>query len=191
VLYTEGVLHRLVVVLRTTPILGGFVLLLALTLIVVNLQSASAQMLSNDGTLITSVDAGSGSVSPNCLAGCLENAGVTVTVTATPSSGWQFASWSTVSCTSTSAAQPCTASCIGGATVNPCQVQTPNLIEEHFTVTIEATFVQFPAAHATPVGGVMLPSVGSTALLPWAVLLSLLGVVSVEAFRVKRRAKRR
>jgi hypothetical protein len=37
----------------------------------------------------------------------------------------------------------------------------------------------------------MLPSVGFTALLPWAVLLSLLGVLSVEAFTIKRRAKRR
>ncbi|MGA2971064.1 MAG: choice-of-anchor U domain-containing protein [Candidatus Bathyarchaeia archaeon] len=42
-----------------------------------------------------------------------------------------------------------------------------------------------------PVGGVMLPSVGLSVLLPWAVLLSLLGFVSVEAFRVKRRAKQR
>jgi hypothetical protein len=49
----------------------------------------------------------------------------------------------------------------------------------------------FPAVHQTPVGGIMLPSIGLTVLLPWAVVLSLLGVLSVEAFRVKRRAKRR
>jgi hypothetical protein len=41
------------------------------------------------------------------------------------------------------------------------------------------------------VGGVMLPSVGLTVLLPWAIALSMLGVLSVEAFRVKRRAKQR
>ncbi len=49
----------------------------------------------------------------------------------------------------------------------------------------------FPPVHPTPVGGVMLPSVGFTVLLPWAVALSMLGVLSVEAFLVKRRAKRR
>ncbi len=42
-----------------------------------------------------------------------------------------------------------------------------------------------------PVGGVMLPSVGFSALLPWVIALSLLGVLSVEAFTIKRRAKRR
>jgi hypothetical protein len=47
------------------------------------------------------------------------------------------------------------------------------------------------AVSHVPVGGVMLPSLGFTVLVPWAVLLSLLGFVSVEAFRVKRRAKRR
>jgi hypothetical protein len=176
--------HHLVVVLRTTPILGGFVLLLALTLIRVNLQPATAQ---SDLILITRVDAGSGSVSPNCPAptGCDESAnfGNTVTITATPSSGFQFSSWS-----------PQTeASCIGGPTVNPCQVQMPLGDIITHTITIGATFVQvvFPAVHPTPVGGAMLPTVGFTVLLPWAVLLSLLGVLSVEAFRVRGRAKRR
>jgi hypothetical protein len=183
VLYTEGVLHLLVVVLRTTRILGGFVFLLALTLILVNLQPASAQVPLQ--ILITSVDAGSGTVSPVCPApaGCNQNGniGKVVTVTATPSSGWQFSSWSTQT----------GGSCIGGPAVNPCQVQMPGR-GIFFTITIEATFIQVisPAVHATPVGGVMLPSVGFTALVPWAVLLSLLGVLSVEAFRVKRRAKR-
>lgn len=41
------------------------------------------------------------------------------------------------------------------------------------------------------VGGVMLPSVGFTVLVPWIILLSLLGVVAVEAFTAKHRAKRR
>ncbi len=58
-------------------------------------------------------------------------------------------------------------------------------------VDLQPAPTTFPAVHPTPVGGVMLPSVGFTVLLPWAVLLSLLGVLSVEAFRVKRRAKRR
>ncbi len=180
VLYTNGVSHLLVVVLQTTRILGGFVLLLALTLILVNLQPGSGQVVA---VLITQVDAGSGSVSPNCPspAGCPENPGVTVTVTATPSPGWQFSSWSTQT----------GASCIGGPTVNPCQIQMPLL--GRVIITIGATFTQviFPAVHPTPVGGVMLPSVGFTALLPWAALLSLLGVLSVEAFRVKRRTKQR
>ncbi len=165
----RGVLHLLVVVLRTTRILGGVVLLLALTIILVNLNSASAIPID---VLITRVDAGSGSVSPNCPApnGCVNGFSSLVTVTATPASGWQFSLWSTQTGTS----------CIGGPTVNPCQVQMPVGFDP--TVTIGATFIQFPAAHATPVGGVMLPSVGLTALLPWAVLLSVLGVVSVEAF---------
>jgi hypothetical protein len=61
----------------------------------------------------------------------------------------------------------------------------------YVTVTIGATFIQFPAVHQTPVGGVMLPSVGLSVLLPWAIVLSLLGVLSVEAFTIKRRAKQR
>src|SRR5208337_173233 len=53
------------------------------------------------------------------------------------------------------------------------------------------TATTFMPVHQTPVGGVMLPSVGFSVLLPWAIALSLLGVLSVEAFRVKRHAKRR
>ena len=171
-LYTNGVSHLLVVVLQTTRILSGVILLLAVTLILVNLQPASAGTLSL--SLVTGVDAGSGSVDPNCPAptGCSETPGATVTVTATPSSGWQFSSWSTqtgISCSS-----------------NPCVFTMPST-----NVVLVATFIQVHAVHQTPVGGVMLPSVGVTVLLPWAVLLSLLGVLSVEAFRVKRRAKRR
>jgi len=47
------------------------------------------------------------------------------------------------------------------------------------------------AVSHVPVGGVMLPSARFTVLLPWAIALSLLGIVSVEAFRVKRHTKRR
>jgi hypothetical protein len=61
------------------------------------------------------------------------------------------------------------------------------LIDDPLTVTA----VPQPAVHPVYVGGVMFPSVGFTVLLPWAVLLSLLGVLSVEAFTIKRRAKRR
>jgi hypothetical protein len=42
-----------------------------------------------------------------------------------------------------------------------------------------------------PVGGIMLPSAGITVLLPWALVLFVLGVLSVEAFTAKRRPKRR
>jgi hypothetical protein len=57
--------------------------------------------------------------------------------------------------------------------------------------TTATTQTTFAPVHQTPVGGVMLPSVGLSVLLPWAIVLSLLGVLSVEAFRVKRRAKQR
>jgi len=68
----------------------------------------------------------------------------------------------------------------------------PSIISTPVTVTVNSfatTATTFMPVHQTPVGGVMLPSVGYTALLPWALVLSLLGVLSVEAFRVKRRAK--
>ena len=74
-------------------------------------------------TLVTEVDAGSGSVSPNCAGSCSETVGSSVTVTATPSSGWQFSSWSTqagISCFS-----------------NPCAFTMPNN-----AVTLGATFSQ-------------------------------------------------
>lgn len=74
-------------------------------------------------TLITGVDSGSGSVSPNCPSpsGCSEAVGSSVVVTATPSSGWQFSSWSTqtgISCSS-----------------NPCTFSMPNN-----DVTLKTTF---------------------------------------------------
>ena len=54
-------------------------------------------------SLVTGVDAGSGSVGPNCPSpsGCVEVVGSSVAVTASPSSSWQFSGWSTqngVSC---------------------------------------------------------------------------------------------
>ena len=74
-------------------------------------------------TLITGVDAGSGSISSNCANGCSEPVGSSVVVTATPSSGWQFSGWSTqtgISCSS-----------------NPCTFSMPNN-----AVTLRATFTQ-------------------------------------------------
>jgi hypothetical protein len=85
-------------------------------------------------TLITGVDAGSGSVGPNCPSpsGCSEVVGSSVTVTASPSSGWQFSSWSTqngVSCSS-----------------NPCTFNMPNN-----AVTLRATFIQVTQTLTTKV----------------------------------------
>ncbi len=70
-------------------------------------------------------------------------------------------------------------------------------IQQPTTTSVSTTFnlivdpATFPAVHQTPVGGVMLPSVGLSVLLPWTALLSLLGVLSMEAFLVRRRVKRR
>ena len=80
--------------------------------------------------LITQIDAGSGSVSPNCAGSCPETVGLPVTVTATPSSGWQFSSWSTqagIACFS-----------------NPCVFTMPNN-----AVTLGATFSQVTQATQT------------------------------------------
>lgn len=49
--------------------------------------------------------------------------------------------------------------------------------------------VLFSIDPTTAVGGVVLPGVGFTVLLPWIIVLSLLGVVSVEAVVAKRRAR--
>jgi len=75
--------------------------------------------------------------------------------------------------------------------IGPSAISISQTIISSITITVVVKAPTFPAVHPTPVGGVMLPSVGFTALLPWAVLLSLLGVLSVEAFTIKRRAKRR
>jgi hypothetical protein len=74
-------------------------------------------------TLITGVDAGSGSVLPNCPSGCSEAVGPSITVQANPSSGWQFSGWSTqtgISCST-----------------NPCTFSMPSN-----AVTLKATFTQ-------------------------------------------------
>lgn len=76
----------------------------------------------NKQTLTTGVSSGSGSVSPNCPSGCSEAVGSSVTVTATPSSGWQFSTWSTQTGISCSA--------------NPCKFSMPNN-----AVTLKATFI--------------------------------------------------
>jgi kumamolisin len=82
--------------------------------------------------LTTGVDSGQGSVSPSCTGGCGETIGSSQTVTATPSSGWQFSSWSTqtgVSCSTNS----CTftmpsVEVMLGATFTPIQTQLQILI---------------------------------------------------------------
>jgi len=84
-------------------------------------------------TLTTGVDSGSGTVSPNCPSGCGEPVGQSVTVTANPSSGWQFSSWSTqigVSCSS-----------------NPCTFTMPNS-----QVTLKTTFTQIVQTLTTNIG---------------------------------------
>ena len=70
--------------LHSNRVIGVFLVLLVLTLFLVGLKPAQAQF---EDTLITQVDAGSGSVSPNCPSpsGCMETSGDIVTVTALPS----------------------------------------------------------------------------------------------------------
>jgi len=79
-----------------------------------------------DQTLITGVSSGSGTVNPNCAGptGCPEDVGSPISVTAAPSSGSSFSSW-TVS----------GASCSGGSASNPCTFTMPNN-----AVTVSATF---------------------------------------------------
>ena len=77
-------------------------------------------------TLIAGVDSGQGSISPSCPGGCSEAAGSPQTITATPSTGWQFSSWSING-----------ASCSGGSSSNPCQFNMPDN-----AVTITAIFTQ-------------------------------------------------
>jgi hypothetical protein len=87
--------------------------------------------------LTTGADSGSGSVTPICPSGCTETVGSSQTVTATPSSGWQFSSWSTqtgISCSS-----------------NPCTFNMPGN-----AVTLKATFTDFMSAPPS------LSSAGST-----------------------------
>jgi len=82
----------------------------------------------NFATLTTSVASGQGSVSPNCSSptSCQEPVGSSVSLTATPSTEWQFSSWTITE-----------ASCSGGSSANPCQFTMPSN-----TVTLAATFTQ-------------------------------------------------
>ena len=79
-------------------------------------------------TLTTSVASGQGSVSPSCPSpvSCQQAVGSPVSVTATPSSGWQFTSWTLSG-----------ASCSSGSTTNPCQFNMPSN-----SVTVSVTFTQ-------------------------------------------------
>jgi outer membrane protein assembly factor BamB len=79
-------------------------------------------------TLTTGVDSGSGTISPDCSGGCSYGVGQSVTVTANPSTGWQFSTWSTISGISPS-------SCTG----NPCTFTMPNnpvILKASFTSTL-------------------------------------------------------
>ena len=85
-------------------------------------NSVQLTILALTQTLTTGVDSGSGSVSPNCPSGCSEAVGSSQTITATPTTGWKFSSWSTqsgISCSS-----------------NPCIFNMPNN-----AVTLKATFI--------------------------------------------------
>ena len=94
-----------------------------------------------------------------------------------------------------------TSNCALVTTVTTTIVSTITTVISGTTTTIVTTIITpivlllppTPKAVVAPVavGGVMLPSVGLTVLLPWAIALSMIGVLSVEAFRVKRRAKQR
>jgi hypothetical protein len=86
--------------------------------------------------IVTGVDSGSGSVTPNCPSpnGCTETIGQLLTVTATPSPGWSFSSWSTQSGISCSNAS--------------CSFNMPN-----YPVTLKATFT--PTSPSTSLGQVI------------------------------------
>ena len=79
--------------------------------------------------LITGVDAGQGSVAPSCPSptGCLWPVGGPVTITATPSAGWQFSSWSTQ---------------IGQS----CSAALCTFIMPDNPVTLKATFISTPSS---------------------------------------------
>lgn len=87
--------------------------------------------------LITGVGSGQGSVSLNCPSACQETLGTSISLTASPASGWAFSSWATSG-----------ASCSGGASSNPCTFTMPNN-----AVTVQAIFITSPAA----VGGYLQP----------------------------------
>jgi len=78
-----------------------------------------------------------------------------------------------------------------GGSLEPESISIQQSTTTHTTFNLIVDPATFPPVHPTPVGGVMLPSVGLSVLLPWTALLSLLGVLSMEAFLVRRRVKRR
>jgi hypothetical protein len=86
-------------------------------------------------------------------------------------------------------ALPVPAFFVGGGSDKPAS--TPVTMTWSFSPSSYWSLIAVPLTPPHPVGGVMLPSVGVTVLLPWVIVLSLLGVASVEVFVVKRRAKHR
>jgi len=162
--------------LRTrTVILVTIVAIIALTTFTM-FPSASAYFVPS-APLITGVDAGQGSVSPSCLSpGCGEVPGATVTVTATPSPGWVFASWST----QTNIPIVCTS--------NPCTFTYPSTT---FVLVLRATFDPAPIpaqpTHPINVGGTMLPLNLLQVLGPWIAAILALTVVAVETLVIRKR----
>ena len=89
-----------------------------------------------DGILVeltTNVASGSGSVSPSCPSGCSEDVGSSISVSAIPSTNWQFSTWAVSG-----------ASCSGGASSNPCAFSMPDN-----AVTVSATFTQTTVTQTT------------------------------------------
>lgn len=98
-------------------------------------------------SLVTGVDAGSGSVSPNCPSGCQQQVGSSVLISAATTSGWTFSSWTVTG-----------ASCSGGFSSNPCTFTMPNN-----AVTLSATFTQtIVSSTATSVSSSIMTTLSST-----------------------------
>jgi hypothetical protein len=119
--------------------------------------------------LTTGVDSGSGSATPNCPSGCTETVGSSQTVTATPSSGWQFLSWSTqtgISCSS----NPCTFNMPNNAVTLKATFTPPSLSSAGsamLSASEKSVYFIFPdgnTAHAKPAG------VGYASVTDWTAL---------------------
>ena len=94
-------------------------------------------------TLTTNVVSGSGSVSPNCPSGCSKAVGSSISVSATPSSGWSFSGWIVTG-----------KSCSGGSSSNPCTFAMPNnavTVSAKFTPT--GTTVMMTVSYSVVGGG--------------------------------------
>jgi len=107
--------------------------------------------------LITEVDSGLGSVSPNCPGptGCSETVGSPVSVMANAAAGYGFSSWSLTG-----------ASCSNGSTSNPCAFSMPDN-----TVTVSATFaIKIPLVQGWNL--ISLPAVPNSTVLTAAQLKS-------------------